>query len=283
MYPGTSKQTVSVNGVGEVAYTDQGDGPPAVFVHGVFMNSTMWQRAIVELSDVRRCVAVDLPAHGSTVVPDDVDLRLPAIAEAVESFCEALDLGPVDLVGNDTGGAVCQVLAARHPERLRTLALTNCDTQGNLPPANFAQAVALAKEGQLAPLLQQMASDPDIARTPLGIGVGYERPDELSDEHVDALLGVFRGEGRARMLERCIAAMDEADLAAVEPQLRALRVPTLIAWGTADVFFEPSWAEWLRQTIPGARDVAYVDGAKLFWPDERGPELASLLRGFWRT
>jgi len=275
-----TKQRVAVNG-GEIAYTDQGSGPTALFVHGVFMNSALWQRAIDGLTDLRRCVAVDLPGHGDTTMADGADLGLVAMADAVEAACQSLDLGPVDLVGNDTGGAVCQLLAARHPERLRTLTLTNCDTQGNLPPANFAQAVELAKAGQLAPVMQQMASDFSIARTPIGLGAGYERPEDLSDETIESYLGPFRDEGRARALEQCIALMDEADLAAIEPQLKGLDVPTLLAWGTGDSFFELSWAEWLRDTIPGATEIVTVDGGKLFWPDERGDELAAILRRFW--
>src|SRR5687768_5511473 len=125
----------SVNGL---AYLDQGEGPVALFVHGVFLNHRLWSSVVDGVSDMRRCIALDLPAHGDSVAAAGSDLSIGGLADVVEDFCNALDLGPVDLVGNDTGGAVCQVLAGRHPERLRSLALTNCDTEGNLPPANFA-------------------------------------------------------------------------------------------------------------------------------------------------
>jgi pimeloyl-ACP methyl ester carboxylesterase len=196
--------------------------------------------------------------------------------------CDALDLGQVDLVANDTGGAVAQVFAAQNLERLRTLTLTNCDCHDNLPPANFAGVVALAQSGDLAPLVMQMAADPDLARGPVGLGVGYEHPEALSDEKVAAYLAPVGGnEAAAFELQRCIAELNAADLLAAEPALMKLDAPGLVVWGTADDFFDVSWAYWLRDTIPGVEEVVELEGAKLFFPDERASELAAVLRRFW--
>jgi len=65
------------------------------------------------------------------------------------------------------------------------------------------------------------------------------------------------------------------------PALARLQVPTLIVWGTADMFFKPTWAYWLRDTIPGATEVIEFDGARLFFPDERATEFAAALRRHW--
>ena len=119
---------------GDVSYTDIGEGPVALFVHGVGTNNLLWRKVMAELAGERRCVAPDLPGHGASPVSPEQDLSLNGLARLLEDFCESLELGDVDLVANDTGGAVAQVFAVRHPGRLRTLTLTNCDTQGNLPP-----------------------------------------------------------------------------------------------------------------------------------------------------
>ena len=116
-----------------IDYVDVGQGPVALFVHGVGTSSYLWRNVIAELRDERRCVAVDLPLHGGSDPRED--LSIPALAEAVEELCDGLGLDQVDLVANDTGGAVAQVFAVRHRERLRTLTLTNCDVHTNTPPS----------------------------------------------------------------------------------------------------------------------------------------------------
>jgi pimeloyl-ACP methyl ester carboxylesterase len=78
-----------------------------------------------------------------------------------------------------------------------------------------------------------------------------------------------------------LTSLHARDLLAIEPALARLQVPTLIVWGTSDVFFRRKWAYWLRDTIPGATDVVEIDGARLFFPDERATELTAALRRHW--
>ena len=75
----------------------------------------------------------------------DADLSPYGIAAIVASFLEALDLEDVTIVGNDSGGAMSQVLVTRHPERIGRLVLTNCDTHENFPPGIFKALPPLAK------------------------------------------------------------------------------------------------------------------------------------------
>jgi pimeloyl-ACP methyl ester carboxylesterase len=263
---------------GEMAYVDAGTGRVALFVHGVGTSGHLWRNVIGALRDDpgRRCIAIDLPLHGAT--PPRQDYSLPALAEAIEDLCAALDLTGIDLVANDTGGAVAQVFAARHPERLRTFTLTNCDTHDNLPPEQFKPTVELAERGKLAPLLA--AGGLDVARASLG--AGYERPEALSDETLHAYIDpISRTPERAREFERFLVSLRAADLVDAEPALRKLDVPTLVAWGTGDEFFELSWANWLRDTIPGVTEVVEIAGARLFFPDERAADLVPLLRRHW--
>jgi pimeloyl-ACP methyl ester carboxylesterase len=263
---------------GEMAYLDEGEGPVALFVHGIATNSDLWRNLIAELRGERRCIAIDLPLHGET--PPRPDYSLGALAEAIEDLCTALGLGTVDLVGNDTGGAVAQVLAARHPERLRTFTLTNCDTHDNLPPEAFRPTVEAAEHGLLAPGAAAVLADPEASRAL--IGVGYEHPEKLAADKVRAFLEPVLGTPeRAREFERFLTSVVAADLVAVEPDLRKLDVPALVVWGTGDQFFERRWADWLRDTIPGVSEVVEIEGAKLFFPDERAADLAPHLRRLW--
>ena len=273
---------------GEISYIDvgpAGTGPVALFVHGIATNASLWRNVIGALSgqrpDHRRYIAPDLPLHGHSPVTTDQDLSVAALAEGLEDFCDALGLTSVDLVANDTGGAIAQIFAARHPERLATLTFTNCDTAGNLPPEEFKPTVELARAGNLAPTAVALFADLDAAAK-VAFGNGYEHLDRVDPAVIRSYLEpCFGSLERAREFERLLSAMDDADLVAVTPQLREITVPTLIVWGTGDAFFDVSWAYRLRDTIPGTTRVVTVDGARLFFPDERPMDLVPHLEQHW--
>ncbi|MGA8117793.1 MAG: alpha/beta hydrolase [Actinocatenispora sp.] len=266
---------------GDVSYVDVGTGRPALFVHGVGTNAYLWRNVIGELAGERRCIALDLPLHGHSPIRPDQDLTLPGLAQVVEDLCAELDLTGLDLVANDTGGAVSQVFAVHHKERLATFTLTNCETHDNIPPKAFKPTVLLARTGLLALMGPRMVRDPAKARANV-FGKGYQYPDRLSDEMLLAYLEPVLGtKERARQFQRWVSSLHAKDLLAVEPELRKLEVPTLVAWGTDDAFFETRWAYWLRDTIPGVTEVVEIDGAHLFYPDERAAELVPHLRRHW--
>ena len=282
-----TRQTIRLS-QGDLAYVDQGDGdgaaPAALFLHGVLTNADLWRNVIWDVADRRRCIAPDLPAHGATPVPEDAaaDLSLHGLAAMLNELCERLGLAQVDLVANDTGGAVGQVFAARYPERIRTLTLTNCDVHDNFPPEAFKPFVLLAETGEFGPMVAAIADDPALARSEAGFGMGYERPDQVPGEILDSFLGPFvRDQGRG--LDRVLTASSAAELMSVEPLLAELHVPTQVAWGTGDSFFEESWARRLADMIPGVERVVLIPDAMLFWPDERAADLVPLLREFWAS
>ena len=266
---------------GEISYLDIGTGPVALFVHGISTNAYLWRNVISALAAQRRCIAIDLPLHGQSPVTADQDLSIAALAAGLGDFCDALGLTGIDLVANDTGGAIAQIFAARHPERLATLTFTNCDTAGNLPPEEFKPTVELARAGNLAPTAVALFADLDAAAK-VAFGTGYEHLDRVDPAVIRSYLEpCFGSLERAREFERLLSAMDDADLVAVTPQLRELTVPTLIVWGTGDAFFDISWAYRLRDTIPGTTRVVTVDGARLFFPDERPMDLVPHLEQHW--
>jgi pimeloyl-ACP methyl ester carboxylesterase len=266
---------------GDISYIDIGAGPVALFVHGIATNAYLWRNVISALITQRRCIAVDLPLHGHSPVTAEQDLSIAALAAGLDDFCDVLGLTGIDLVANDTGGAIAQIFAARHSHRLATLTLTNCDTGDNLPPEAFKPMVELAAAGTLAPSAVELFSDL-AAAAQFSFGSAYEHPDRINPEIVRSYLEPCIGTlERARQFERLLAALDAGDLVAVTPQLRELTVPTLVVWGTGDTFFDVSWAYWLRDTIPGATRVVTVDGARLLFPEERPMDLVPHLEQHW--
>ena len=268
---------------GEISYLDIGTGPVALFVHGIATNAYLWRNVIGALAGQRRCIAVDLPLHGRSPVTEGQDLSVAALAQGLEDFCDALGLSGIDLVANDTGGAIAQIFAARHPERLATFTLTNCETSDNLPPETFKPMIELAASGTLAPSAVALFADPG-ASAQLAFGATYEHLERIDPGIIRSYLEPCLGSmERARHFERMLLALDPADLADVTPQLKELTVPTLVVWGTGDEFFDVSWAYWLRDTIPGVTRVVTVDGAKLFFPEERPMDLVPHLEQLWSS
>jgi pimeloyl-ACP methyl ester carboxylesterase len=268
---------------GEISYIDIGTGPVALFVHGIATNAYLWRHVISALATQRRCIALDLPLHGRSPVTAEQDLSLAALAAGLDDFCEALGLARVDLVANDTGGAIAQIFAARHPQRLATLTLTDCDTAGNMPPESVKPVIELAAAGNLAPTAVQMFGDLDAAAQ-AAFGFAYEHLDRVDRDVIRSYLEPCIGTmERARQFERLMVSLDAADLEAVTPQLRELTVPTLLVWGTDDEAFDISWAYWLRDTIPGTTGVVTVDGARLFFPEERPMDLVPHLEQHWAS
>jgi pimeloyl-ACP methyl ester carboxylesterase len=276
------RKTIHVDGE-PIAYVDAGDAeaPAALFVHGVLVNADLWRNVIFDVADLRRCIAPDLPAHGASPVPGpDADVSLSGLARMLNGLCERLGFEKVDVVANDTGGAIAQVFAAHYPQRIRTFTLTNCDVHDNVPPEAFKPFMEMALAGEFGPAVAAMAADRDLARTEIGFGTGYVHAGELSDEVVDSYLRPFVAD-QGKGLERVLTAGRVDELTGIAPLLGALTAPTQVAWGTADIFFAPEWAERLRQLIPSVERVTLIPDAMLFWVDERAADLVPLLRDFW--
>ena len=268
---------------GRISYASAGSGPAALFVHGVVLNKHLWRHQLAGLSDIRRCIAVDLLAHGDTEIAPDQDVSVTANAKMLKEVLDALKIDQVDLVGNDSGGGIAQIFAALNPERVRTLTLTNCDTHDNWPPEAFKPFVAMVKAGGLRGTLEAMLSDKSIYRSPDALGLAYEHPENVTDETIETYLRPFLAtEQRTRDLERFVEAFDNEHTTAIEPKLKTLNAPTLIVWGTDDIYFDVKWSRWLADTIPGTKRRVEFKDARIFFPEERSEEFNRELRGFWK-
>jgi pimeloyl-ACP methyl ester carboxylesterase len=267
---------------GRIGYTEAGTGPVALFVHGVVLNGYLWRHQLEALSDIRRCIAVDLLAHGDTQIAPGQDVSVTANATMLNEFLDALHVDRVDLVGNDSGGGIAQIFAATFPSRVRSLTLTNCDTHDNWPPEAFKPFLAMAAAGGLRGALDAMLADKNTYRSPGALGPAYEHPERVTDATIEAYLRpLVTTEQRTLDLQRFLAAFDNAHTRAVEARLRTLEAPTLIVWGTDDIYFDVWWSRWLADTIPGTRRRVELEGARIFFPEERPDELNKELRAHW--
>lgn len=269
---------------GRIAYFEQGSGPVALFVHGVLLNSHLWRHQLEHLSDMRHCIALDLLAHGDTEIAPNQPVSVTDNAAMIAEFLDALGIDAVDLVGNDSGGGIAQIFAALHPERVRSLTLTDCDAHDNWPPEAFKPFLAMAAAGGLPETLAAMLADKNVFRSPGALGPAYEKPEAVSDATIEAYLKpLVRTAQRTDDFRRFLAAFDNKHTLAIEARLNALTAPTLIVWGTDDVYFPIEWSHWLAKTIPGTRRRVELEGARIFFPEERWEALNAELRDHWNA
>ena len=201
---------------------------------------------------------------------------------------DALGIEKVDLIGNDSGGAIAQIFAAHHPERLTSLVLTNCDVHDGWPPPQVLPIMEHARKGTLAPIFQPMLDRPDLARERYARGElvplfrSYADPSVLTDDVIRLYLQpLLSSQQRIDAFQRYWLGFDNAHTVAIHSALKALQVPTLIVWGLKDIFFDKKWAYWLKDTIPGARRVIEVADGRLFFPEDRPDTLAGPMLQFW--
>jgi pimeloyl-ACP methyl ester carboxylesterase len=277
-----ASQSRVVTASGRIHYVAQGEGPVALFVHGVLLNGYLWRHQLAQLGDLRRCIAVDLMAHGNSEISSNQDVSVTANAHMLREFLDALNIDQVDLVGNDSGGGIAQIFAALYPQRVRTLALTNCDAHDNWPPQAFKGFVSMVAAGGLADALNAMLKDKSVYRSPEALGLAYEAAEGVSDDTIETyLLPHVRSPQRIDDLRRFVNAFDCRHTVDIESALKLLRAPTLIAWGTDDIFFDVRWSHWLAEAIPGTQKRVELKGGRIFFPEERAREFNRELRAHW--
>ena len=264
---------------GTIRYRDTGSGEPLVFAHGLLVNGRLWDPLVERLATGYRCIVPELPL-GSHTVPMDpgADLSPPGIARTLGELIDELDLGPVTLVGNDSGGAISQILATTRPELLSRLILTNCDLYENFPPKLFAYLGLAAKvPGALTAVSQTLRLKP-LRRSPLAFGVlSKSRLDtELLDSWVRPGL---EDAGVRRDTRKFIQGISPSQTIRAASDLERFDAPTLFAWAPEDRWFRVADAERLAASMPDAR-VERIADAKTFVPLDQPERLAELITAF---
>jgi haloalkane dehalogenase len=270
---------------GRIAYVERGSGESALFLHAYPLNGFQWRGALERLSPYRRCIAPDLMGLGYTEVGESQSLAPADQVAMLVSLLDRLSVRSVDLVANDSGGAIAQLLVARYPTRVRTVLLTNCDVVLYTPPPALAPLVKLAKAGVFADrIIMPLLADKNVGRGPDGIGgVGYQDPTHPTDEAIDYYFTpLVSSPLRKAQVGNYAIALDQNPLIGIEPKLKAFAGPVRIVWGTADTIFAPESAAWLDHAFSHSRGVRRVEGAKVFFPEEQPDLIAAEAGSLWK-
>jgi pimeloyl-ACP methyl ester carboxylesterase len=276
MTPSDERREIALP-AGTIRYREAGEGKPVVFVHGYLVDGRLWDGVVDGLSDRYRCLAPDWPIGAQQVaMKPDADLSPYGIAATIASFLEALELSDVTIVGNDSGGAMSQVLVTRHPERIGRLVLTNCDTHENFPPGIFkAMPPIAALPGGMA-----------VLAAPFRIGAlaraafkPFARTEISPDLVASWMRPGLHDPGVKRDAKKVTAGMNKRYTLEAAEKLRGAELPILLAWAPGDKFFPLKYAERLASEASNAKIVQIPD-AKTFVPLDQPQRLADEIAAF---
>jgi pimeloyl-ACP methyl ester carboxylesterase len=264
---------------GQVEYHDAGSGPPIVLLHGLLVNGSLWNAVVPLLSREHRVIVPELPlgchrlplAAGAPLAPPDV-------ARLVADLLAALDLGDVTLVGNDTGGAIAQLVAAGHPERVGRLVLTPCDAYENFLPPMFRPLQILARIPGAVFVVGQSLRPRLARRLPFAYGWLAKRriPDDLSDAWMAPLLSSRAIRGDVAAILKGISNRYTLDAAT---HFGEFTKPVLIAWAPEDRFFKLRYAERMLSAFPNAR-LERIEDSLTFVSLDQPARTAALIAAF---
>jgi pimeloyl-ACP methyl ester carboxylesterase len=237
----------------------------------------IWNSVVDALATQYRCIVPELPLGGHPVaLRADADVSPLGVAKLVGDFLESIDVDAVTLIGNDSGGAIAQLVAAHHPQRLGRLILTPCDCYENFLPPAF-RYLQLAARVPLAPgLLIQSMRIPGMRRTPIAFGWLAKR--RIDAKLLNAWLSPSMQNGDIRRdLTKLLRGISSKDTVAAVQLLKSTKLPVLIAWAPEDRFFTLKYGERLAADIPGAKFVTIEDSYALVPLDQ--PERTAQLIG----
>ncbi|MEU0254584.1 alpha/beta hydrolase [Streptomyces sp. NPDC006184] len=267
---------------GPIEYEDTGgDGPVLVLLHGMMMDATLWDTTVADLAADHRCLVPTLPlgAHRHPMRPD-ADLSLPGVARLVTEFIDRLGLGGATVVGNDTGGALVQLLMCDSAERIGRAVLVSCEAFDNFPPGLTGRT--LMATGKLPPplfgLFMQQMRLRVLRRLPIAFGRLTKRGDAATARWTAPVRQrpAIRRD-TVRMLRA--AAADTRFLLSAAEHLPDFQNPALVVWASEDRVMPPEHGHRLVELLPDARLVQVEDSYTLV-PLDRPAELARVLREF---
>lgn len=262
---------------GKVRYREAGEGKPVVFVHGYLVDGRLWDGVVDNLSDRYRCLAPDWPIGAQQVaMKPDADLSPYGIAATIASFLEALDLNDVTIVGNDSGGAMSQVLVTRHPERIGRLVLTNCDTHENFPPGIFKAMPPIAKLPGGMTLLSAPFRIGALARAAFK---PFSKNPIPADLVASWMAPALHDPDVGRDAQKVTVGMNKRYTLEAAEKLRNSELPVLLTWAPGDRFFPIKHAQRLVAETPNARLVE-IPGSATFVPLDQPQRLADEIASF---
>jgi pimeloyl-ACP methyl ester carboxylesterase len=251
--------------------------PPVVFVHGFLVNSRLWDGVAAQLATAGiRSYLVDWPLGSHrTPMADDADLSPAGVAHMINDVLDALALADVTLVGNDTGGAICQLLLAEDPSRIGRVVLTNCDAFENFPPRFFVPMFWAARHPRLTVALTAPLRIRVLRHSPLGFGLLMRRPRD-PDLTRDWITPAATDRRIRADIARFARSLDRTALVAASPRLADFDGPVRIVWGTADRFFTLETARRLTDAFADA-SLTEVPEVSTFVAVDDPPAIAAVI------
>lgn len=266
---------------GRIRVYEAGSGAPLVFVHGLLVNANLWRKVVSRLSPDFRCVTLDLPL-GSHELPLGADAPNGPenLADLIADAIDALGLEDATLVGNDTGGALCQLVVTRRPDRVGRLVLTSCDYRDNFPPKLFSYFKLLPPISGLIPALFAPLRLRPFRRLPIAFGWLSKRPIDREAEDTYALPILTDKHVRRDAIKVLRGANTDLTNAAAD-KLGEFKRPALIAWSAEDKVFPRKDAEGLASDLADAR-LEFIEDAYTFSMEDNPERLAELIASFVR-
>ena len=253
-----------------------GEGPAVLCVHGAFVDSRIFDASALLLAGEATVVLPDLlqGAHRHPV-PDRSRLHAAGIADALADVLAAVGLGPAVVVGNDNGGAMSQVLAARHPDRLAGLVLAGCEVLEHFPPRAFAPFVAGARWPATLTGFARLLRVPALLAEPGRLNIltarGFGRP------YVQEITaGLLDDRGVRDDLAAFIRSLRPEVLLRASSRLGHLHGRAEVVWPQHDVFFPARDGRRIAALLDTR--VVWAEGAKTFVPVDRPDLVAAAVR-----
>lgn len=245
--PGEPKDATFIEVEGtRVRFTDKGEGPPVVLIHGFASSLETWETVTPELVKKHRVIALDLKGFGWTDRPEG-DYSPWAQARIVRALMDRRGIEKAAIVAHSWGSSVALALALGAPERVTRIALYDAWVFEDQIPTFFR----LARRSGVGEIL---------------FGLYYkERPDDklALAFHDPTVLNEKLAEDVELAMERpgtvagALAAVRGQQFAEVEKRYRTIKKPVLLLWGREDVVTTLDFGERLFKELPSARLVVY--------------------------
>jgi pimeloyl-ACP methyl ester carboxylesterase len=267
---------------GVIRYRELGTGDPIVLVHGLLTNSLLWAPVAELLAEQYRVIAPDWPlgSHALPLAPG-TDTSPPALARLIADFLAERELERVTLVGNDTGGALCQMVAVSHPERVGRLVLTPCDAYDNFPPAMFRPLQLAARIPGSVWVIANALRTRRAQRLPIAFGLLSKRP--LDPQVAGAFMRPVLTDRRIRHdVAALLRGLDKRYTLEAAEHFGEFDKPVLIAWAPDDRFFKFRYAERLAAAFPDAR-LERIEDSYTFVSIDQPRRTADLIASFARS
>jgi len=244
---------------GPIAYEETGSGPLAVFVHGYPLDHRMWRDQLESLSDIRHCVAPDLPGFGASEAIDEFTME--SVADSIAAF---IDEDQADIIALSMGGYVALALWERHPALVRSLALVDTKATADSAEARQkrrAQAAQVAEQGpgSLVAGMTQALLAPDAS---------HEAKRRLAE--------MINATSKESVIAALSGMADRRDRSRV---LTTIDVPTAVVVGALDSVTPPVAAVGMASMIPDAT-VSIIPGAGHLTPIESPDAVNAVLQHF---